>query len=389
MSSQPRGFSLVEVVVATALTTMVVACVLALMHPAQGAFAAEQEVADLQQRLRVTVDTLARDVAGAGAGSYLGGRTGPLIQSFPPLLPLRLDLSGGDLSGAVRSDAITTIAVPATAGQALLASDLMPAETTLQAVPEPGCQPGANLCGFDEGATVAVYDGSGNVGLFVVAAVEDSAARITLASRPNGSSATTFRAGSSIVAVRVDTYYLKADAASQTFQLRHANLSSGADVPVVDHVVGLTFDYDAEPRPPALTAGSSSYGPAPPPIGTQTTGYPAGENCLFQIDPSAGVQVSRLPALGEGASLVPLALSQLTDGPWCPDDGSANRWDADLLRIRRLGVTIRVEAALASLRGPAGILFVNPGSSGAPNRWVPDREVRFQVSPRNMNLGRP
>jgi hypothetical protein len=189
--------------------------------------------------------------------------------------------------------------------------------------------------------------------------------------------------------VHVDTYSLKTDVASQTFQLMHADGSAGADVPVVDHVVGLAFDYHGEPRPPGLTAGVASYGPSPPPRGVQTTGYPAGESCSFQIDPASGGQVPRLPALAAGAALVPLTPAQFADGPWCPDATNASRWDADLLRIRTIGVTVRVQAALAALRGPAGALFANAGSSRAASRWAPDQEIRFQVSPRNMNLGRP
>jgi hypothetical protein len=98
--------------------------------------------------------------------------------------------------------------------------------------------------------------------------------------------------------------------------------------------------------------------------------------------------VSRLPPLTAGTALTPLASAQLQDGPWCPDETSANRWDADLLRIRRIGVTIRVEAALAALRGPAGVLFANAGSARTALRWAPDQELRFQVSPRNLNLER-
>jgi hypothetical protein len=62
-----------------------------------------------------------------------------------------------------------------------------------------------------------------------------------------------------------------------------------------------------------------------------------------------------------------LTASQLTDGPWCPDDINANRYDADLLRVRKVRVTVRV-------------------ASG--NDSVPDRSVRFDVSPRNLNFGR-
>ena len=102
-------------------------------------------------------------------------------------------------------------------------------------------------------------------------------------------------------------YYLKANAAAQTFQLMHADGSSNAAVPVVDHVVGLAFSYDGEPRAPTLTAsGDASYGPAPPALGTQTTAYPAGENCMFRVDEVSGLPVPRLPALAADSALVPL-----------------------------------------------------------------------------------
>lgn len=379
------GFSLLEVVIATALTTVLVAGVFALVNPTQGAFATEPEVADMQQRLRVAVDTLRRDLATAGAGADIAGRTGSLIGFFAPLLPFREDPGREDAIGTVRTDTVTAIGVPATAAQTTLAADLLPGVLTLQAVAEPGCSPGTNLCGFSPGLTVAIYDDTGTFGVFTVAAVTDAAAQITLTARSARSSSTTYRSGSNVVQVRVHTFTLKSNPATRTFQLMHADGSAGADVPVVDHVVGLAFDYDAEPRPPSLPAGTAGYGPSPPPIGVQTTAYPAGENCAFQIDPVSGEQVPRLPALAAGTALVPLTAARLSDGPWCPDETNGNRWDADLLRVRAIGVTIRVEAALSALRGPAGVLFTNGGSSNSPGRWAADQQIRFRVSPRNMN----
>jgi hypothetical protein len=85
---------------------------------------------------------------------------------------------------------------------------------------------------------------------------------------------------------------------------------------------------------------------------------------------------------------VSLGAEMLTDGPWCPDASAANRFDADLLRVRRIRVTLRVESAVASLRGPAGVLFRRGGTSRAAERLVPDQEIRFDVTPRNLNLGR-
>jgi hypothetical protein len=82
-----------------------------------------------------------------------------------------------------------------------------------------------------------------------------------------------------------------------------------------------------------VSSPQTTYG-APP--RTVSPPFTAGENCLFVNDGSP-TPAPRLPALGNGSrSMVPLTAAQLTDGPWCPDDANPNRWDADLLRIRRL-----------------------------------------------------
>jgi hypothetical protein len=47
-----------------------------------------------------------------------------------------------------------------------------------------------------------------------------------------------------------------------------------------------------------------------------------------------------------------------------------------------------VEAALAALRGPAGLLFANGGLSRTSSRWMPDIRRQFIVTPRNMSAAR-
>jgi len=188
------------------------------------------------------------------------------------------------------------------------------------------------------------------------------------------------------------TYWLKRDAASGTGQLMFSD-GANADVPVADHIVGLTFDYYGDPQPPLMRAPLTdldgpwtTYGPKP--SATRTASFAAGENCIFSSDESRTPH-PRLPTLGTGGTtLVLLAPAQLMDGPWCPDETNAHRWDADLLRVRRIGVTVRVEAAMASLRGPAGALFAHGGTSRGGTARVPDQIGRFDVTPRNLNLGR-
>ena len=99
-----------------------------------------------------------------------------------------------------------------------------------------------------------------------------------------------------------------------------------------------------------------------------------------------GAAVSGLPWLPtDGVSLAPLPLPTLGDGPWCGGGGTV--FDADLLRIRRVRVTLRIEASLAGLRG-VGIDFANPGSQPHPLRSVADYSLTFDVSPRDLSLGR-
>jgi hypothetical protein len=50
-------------------------------------------------------------------------------------------------------------------------------------------------------------------------------------------------------------------------------------------------------------------------------------------------------------------------------------------------VRVRVQVGAESMRGPAGVLFARGGTSRT-GASVPDQEVSFDVTPRNMNLGR-
>jgi hypothetical protein len=171
--------------------------------------------------------------------------------------------------------------------------------------------------------------------------------------------------------------------------------------PVLDEVVGLTFEYYGDPNPPAMKDGSGlidvnrtvTYGPKPLSMSAlnPATGWVTkGENCTIQV--VNGTQQPRLPVLGNGGSnLVLLTAAQLTDGPWCPEALNANRFDADLFRIRKVRVTLRVQTGNSKLRGSllAGTdaIWVNPGT-GTGTRLVPDQQIKFDISPRNMNLVR-
>ena len=395
--SRQHGFSLLEAIIATALISAIMAVVFALVDPQQASFAAQSEAVDMQQRVRVAAGTLYKDLLMAGAGAYQGTYSGSFDYYFAPVLPYRQGSKQDDPPGTFRTDTITLMFVPPTVAQSTLSTH---GPTSITGSIAAGCPSGDALCGFKSGMLVMLYDSSGEYDKFLITSVQSNKLRV----QRNGGTLTNNEyqpVTTKITQLSHILYYLKAEAATGTYQLMTYDGGAGADVPVVDHVVALTFDYYGDPQPPKLSGTPLSdsvgpwttYGPPPPQLTRQipSRGYPAGENCTFIVDPQSGLQVPRLAVLSQGGAasgLVPLTKVELTDGPWCPDPVNANRWDADLLRIRRIGVTIRIESAIEALRGPAGTLFAHGGTSKGGSKWLPDQQVRFEIAPRNLELPR-
>ena len=382
-SRSASGFSLVELLVATSLMLIVVSAVFQALHPVHGSFRAEPEAADLQQRLRVAADSLWRDVLAAGDGLQQGPRAGPLTDFLAPILPLRQGRRNADAAGTFKRDTVTLLTVDPGAAQTTIAQPLIAQASTVPVNIGPGCPPASSNCGFTAGVTVIVFDDTGAYDTFTVTAVDAAGLHLQHNMRD---SAKVFAANVARIAVaRSRTYFLKTDAATDTFQLMRYDGDGAADAPVVDHVVGLAFDYLGDPAPPMMRRPLTdvdgpwtTYGPKP---------MDSGDNCVF-VGNGTPMPAPQLPLLGDGAALVRLTAANLTDGPWCPDAVNPNRWDADLLRIRRVSVLLRVESAAASLRGPAGPLFMRPGTSRSAHALVPDHEIQFDVAPRNLNVER-
>jgi hypothetical protein len=247
------------------------------------------------------------------------------------------------------------------------------------------------MCGFDEGDRVLIADESGNWDIYSVDRVLNGVMSLQHRGQP---SSNRYGAGAIVSEIRAGTYYLKTHLSTGTFQLMRQD-GWATELPVVDEVVGLGFRYFGSATPPQLTGVPietgrgpwTTYGPPPPPLGTSRGSWPPGQNCTFSV--VDGIQTPRLVTLAPGGlALVELEPSSLADGPWCPDPLSPSRFDADLFRIRRIQVTLRVQSALASLRGPAGALFSRGGTARSGDRFVPDLVAQFDVTPRNMNLAR-
>jgi hypothetical protein len=392
------GFTIIEMLVATMVMVAVTGAVFTLLNPAQGINQAQPEVSDLQQRMRVGVDTLTKDLIMAGAGSYMGSSSGALYNYFAPIMPYRDgDLNPDPPNLFYRNDTLSLMYVPPSPAQTGVVQNLgngNSQELVVQPQLNCGVDKHDQLCGFKDGMRALIYDVDGSWDTMTLTTIQDEALHL----QHSGKLSSAYDSGSAVITeVATHTYYLKTDINTNTFQLMHYD-GIQTDLPVVDNVVKLNFSYFGDPQPPMLIPGKSlcdagvkgpftTYGPRPPCIGLAPKGtYPTGENCAFTV--AGGVQVPRMPALAATTGEVELTPAMLTDGPWCPDPTFDNRYDADLLRIRRVVVTLRVQAAVAALRGPAGLLFTRGGTSTSSQRYVPDQEIKFSVTPRNMTLGR-
>jgi len=388
MTKRDAGFTLIEMLIATFIMIAVTGATFALMSPAQGMFAAQPEVMDMQQRLRIGVDVLRKDILMAGGGAYSGSMTGSLGNYFATVLPFRVGNVTPDPVGSFFTDRITVMYVPPTSAQTSIADPMPSVSAEIKVTPEPGCPNNDDLCGFKEGMTVLIMDDTGAWDTFTITGVQDPA--LHLQHRGDDLNKA-YGSGSYISQIAMYTYWLKTDTVSNTYQLMRYD-GNQTDVPIADNVVGLSFEYYGDPAPPQLRPGmtpSTTYGPKPPALGVDNTtdSWGAGENCVFTVQ--AGNQVPRLDWLGAAnAGLVKLTQAQLTDGPWCPDATAAGRYDADLLRIRDVKVVLRVQASSPQFRGAQGLFFTRGGTAKTGERYLPDQEIKFDVVPRNLSLGR-
>lgn len=369
-----KGFTLVEMLVAAALTLTITSAVFHLIDPAHGAFRVQPEMADLQQRLRTAVDSLGGNLRMAGAGASIGLSAGPLVRYMAPVMPYRVGDVDSDASAEVffREDAISLLYVPPAASETTLRGLTAAGTNPLPVAAQAHCLAARRraLCGFTRDMRVLLVDPQGAWDAVRLSNVDDG----TLDLGYDGALSSVYAPGSTVAQIVMHTYYLAEDARAGTYQLMHYD-GADTDLPVVDDVVGLEFEYFGTPHPPLL--------PAPPKIGAAGAfGWPAGENCVFMV--VDGQHRPRLPLLDGAVGEVRLTADMLTDGPWCPNGAAFNRVDADLLRLRRVRVRLRVQVAAESLRG-RGVLFLKPGSSAGGQRAVPDQEIRFDIAPRNLD----
>jgi hypothetical protein len=380
--------SLAELLVASGVLLSVTAVAGTAAMRAQLTFRTQPEVADMQQRTRVAAATIGRDLLMAGAGPIGTALAGPLVRRLPPVAPYRRG-HADDARGGVfyRPDALSLVYVPDTRAEADIvhAFDLG-RELVIDLAPNCGVLVHERVCGFVVGMRVILFDARGAFDLATVVDVVDGRVRVR-----HGGLSSTYDGGAVMAEVVAPTYVVRPDRATGALQLARYD-GFQTERPVIDNVVEARFDYFGDPAPPrALRPAApedpprpaTSYGPAPPRPGIDDPRdlWSAGENCVFA---DAEGPVPRLAQLAPGPSPIPLDAAQLRDGPWCPDAVQAVRFDADLLRIRRVRLRLRVQVAVAAMRGPAGRLFARGGTSASPELFAPDQQIVLDVTPRNL-----
>jgi prepilin-type N-terminal cleavage/methylation domain-containing protein len=353
-SDGERGFSLIELLVATLLFAVV--AILAVSVTAHGfrVSRARPDAGDLHQRLRVATEMIRNDLLAAGAGLLHGDGAGPLVQFFAPIVPARTGAVAPDPALSAFADRISIFYAPEGAWLARPAADILDPSSIVSIDPSvPGCPP-AGLCGFSEGSRVVLMDrtalGEGHE-VFTVTGISAGLAH----GAPNPMFSRPYAAASTLLLPIVQrVYYL--DRVQRRLMLYDGYVS---DLPLVDHVTELTFAYFGSPSPidvPRPTAGAA--------------------NCLF----SGSASNPALTDLG-GVSPRLLGLADLQDGPVCGT--GPGRFDGDLVRLRIVRVTLRLDVAADDLRA-GGPDFRRPGTATRADGDVSDYEVTFDVSLQNL-----
>src|SRR5262249_21310305 len=153
------------------------------------------------------------------------------------IFPFRQGAVGADAPGTARSDMLTVVyVVPQTAAQTTIQQSMPARSGTAIINLDPGCPPTDVACAFSPGSDVMLFDDTGSFDTFRVLGVLPGSVQLqhTMTDTTHG-----YEPGSRLVEAVSHTYYLKADASTDTFQLMRFD-GVASDAAVVDHVVGLT-----------------------------------------------------------------------------------------------------------------------------------------------------
>jgi len=226
---------------------------------------------------------------------------------FAPIVPHRRGMESPDGPGTFRSDRVSLLYVPSSASRATT-STVTDSSGTVLVNAQPGCAPSEPLCRFRTGMLAVIFDGTGAYDMLRISGISTEPPALLHLGFPLSKA---YPPSATIAQAEAATYWLQVDPLTNVSQLMKYD-GKETDLPLADNVTALRFEYYTD-------------------------------------------------------SLTRLDAAALTDGPWLPDSAFANRFDADLLRVRRVRATVRVRANQAILHAP-----------------IADREIRLEVAPRSQ-----
>jgi hypothetical protein len=289
--------------------------------------------------LEALAQLLTADLAAAGAGprARLESGGGPPVEPasirlsswLPPILPRVVGLDGADRDDSAATDRLSILTVADGAPQAAVRR--LPPRWAFR--PGPTCPAVVDGCGLRDGMPVLWLEARPGLQLGEADAV-DAASLDVLGVTPAADAALV--AGVEVVSYRFD--------AARGELLR--GRAGGRGLAVAGHVAAFAVEL---------------WGDGDPPTGPRFA--PGDETCVTLADGRPRLAAWAAP----GAPSIRLDIARLSDGPWC---GTAPfRFDADLFRVRRVRVRLRLEADGDAVRGRD------------PAREVRDIDVVIDVAP--------
>ena len=224
-----RGFTLVEVLIATAISALLAGAVATAVPPLQAFFEQAPAAIDVQQRARTAIDAIAQAVRAADN-------------------VLLLDEDAVDS----HFRQLMTIAPRPYAAQGVVADQSDPGgDVWLGAEQCPGVP---DVCGFSRGSIARITDSDGRFELFVVGSVDAAARRLS----PRRRFADAYAATATVV--EVDAFTFRLDPAPDGSSTLVRETAAGAVQPIADGVTALKFARALDDRGIDVTLTLHSHG---------------------------------------------------------------------------------------------------------------------------------
>ena len=224
--------------------------------------------------------------ARGGADALLGALRSRGIDAIPVVTPFRsaeADSDDGEFN------ALRVIGIVPNPSQGRLSVDQPgPAGALTLGTVDP-CPQLGDVCGFKPGAVAAITDGQGRFDVFTVAETNSAQRRLT----PSAPLSAAYHAGAMVVEVESNTFELQIQSDGSRSLVQTP--ASGVSQPVIDGIANAGFEVWADSG-----------------------------------DPETG-------------ALTRLEAADLEDGPWIASGVPGGAYDADLLRIRRIDLWLRIK----------------------------------------------